>query len=143
MIVKEDCSRTFVIENLGRSRRQERRRRTGDPGRGGRRAGDGASSEVRATAEIHGRTVTYKLVHMAITLDHMRTVPVDLLKQRAQDFDRHAFALWALRDLVFEHLWLFPVDYRLKQAVCQSLQIPIRQVQGLDPRRKVVGNAGQ
>ncbi|NOT97056.1 MAG: hypothetical protein HOP00_12220 [Nitrospira sp.] len=79
-----------------------------------------------------------RLIELSTRLDHSGTVPDEQIKELAHEFKSSHLPLWILRGLVVEHFYLFPVEYRVKQRVCESLGIAYSQLQTADPSRKLL-----
>ncbi len=87
--------------------------------------------------EVLGPTLSAKLIDVAIRLDHFDAVPLDQIEGVARVVTKNLFTRRVLRDLVANHLYLFQVDYRAKQALGELLEIRTTDVRFLDnPSKK-------
>lgn len=82
-----------------------------------------------------------RLVELSTKLDHSGSVPDEQIKHLAHEFSGNHLPLWILRGLVAEHFYLFPVEYRVKQRVCEFLGISYSRLQISDPSRKLLPNS--
>ena len=65
------------------------------------------------------------LIDLAIKLDHFETFPINDIKKLYDEVHHNMFTSTVLRRMVVDHLYLFPVDRRLRQSVCAHLKIDI------------------
>jgi hypothetical protein len=65
----------------------------------------------------------FHLVDAAIQLDHFRQVPLSTLERLEQRVHQSPFAFKLLQKLVWERLYLFQVDYKLRRQLCDLFQI--------------------
>lgn len=77
------------------------------------------------------KTPAAQLVDMSIKLDTMK-FPLNDMKRARKDFKSSTFCDRLLSRLVVHYLYIFPTDERLKQQICQELNIPIMRVRGID-----------
>lgn len=69
--------------------------------------------------------VPYRLIDVAINLDHGSPVPRKKILELANDLGSNAFTMDVLRVIVWVNFYLFSVtrDYKTKQAICAKLNI--------------------
>ena len=72
-----------------------------------------------------------KLVDMSVKLDMIK-LPTKEVVNLNSELKGNIFATRLLRRLVVDHIYLFPTDYKTKQRICESLDIPIKQARGID-----------
>ena len=82
-----------------------------------------------------------RLVEISTRLDHSGEFPDDQIKILAHDMRSSHIPLWILRGLIVQHFYLFPVDYRKKQRVCEALGISYSRLQAADPSRKLISGS--
>jgi energy-coupling factor transporter ATP-binding protein EcfA2 len=90
----------------------------------------GAASLVR-TYERVSREATdpmSQLFDLAIRLDHFSPFPEKQLKLAVKTADSKPSPSNVLRLLVWRHLYLFPVEYRLRQQLCKQFDIKERHL---------------
>lgn len=68
-------------------------------------------------------SATMRLIELAIRLDHYKSFPLREVERLAEEFKRNAFSLSLVRFLVWNHCYLYPVEFQTKQSVCTTLQI--------------------
>lgn len=89
----------------------------------------GTEKVAQTFAEVvaEDKNPSVKLLDLTIRLDHYRHLPQAQIKGAAKDFASNQFAMSLMRYLVWHHFYLYPVDYKLKQEVCERLGISIEQ----------------
>lgn len=80
-----------------------------------------------------------ELIYLSLELDHGRGFPDNRIIRLAKTLEGNFFATSVLRDLVRLHFWLYPVDRRKKQRVCEKLEISYKKVVGTDPKKRMLG----
>jgi len=80
-----------------------------------------------------------RLIDTSIKLDHSGNFPDEHIKTLAHNLQKSPLAMWILRGLVMQHFYLFPVDFRTKQRVCETIGISYTRIQGLDSSKKLIG----
>jgi hypothetical protein len=80
-------------------------------------------------------TPAVSVVDAAIGLEQVR-LDADALARLYKDLDGKPFARLILQYLVVEHLYLFPVERRVRESLCKRLDIPIKQTRLLNPEQK-------
>jgi hypothetical protein len=87
--------------------------------------------EVRRACD----TNSVSLIDVSVQLDNVG-IPDDRLELLAKRFKDNIFCERLLRQMVVQHFYLFPTKETTKQKVCALLDIPIRNVRGLDVQSK-------
>lgn len=86
----------------------------------------------------------YKLVDVAIRLDHFEAFPDSEIASVARDLAAQGSEWGVLRRLVWRHLYLFPVEYRRRQQLCTDFRIHatplLLNAQGHEKRLESVKN---
>ena len=82
------------------------------------------------------------LVDTSIKLDHLADFPGRDAVHLGDILKGNPFSLSLLQRMVVQHLYLFPVPYKIKQSICDTLGISYRRFQATDPRRKLIGGPG-
>lgn len=80
--------------------------------------------------------ISIALIDLSIKLDHFRLFPATEVDAIAGMATKNTFATSLLRCLVRDHFYLYPVNYKIRQAVCQKLGITINDANMLTPRKK-------
>ena len=85
-----------------------------------------------------GEPLSARLIDVSIKLDHFPGFPYEEIKAIAHDTTRNHFTKRVLRDLVVNHLYLFNVDYRIRQKLSRKLGIQGTDKQYIaNPSKKV------
>ena len=71
--------------------------------------------------------ISIALIDLAIKLDHFDLFPGNDIKGLYDSVHGNVFTSTVLRSIVVGHLYLFPVDYRMRQSVCDHLKIKVSQ----------------
>lgn len=74
---------------------------------------------------------SFKLVDMSVKLDTL-TLPSKNVVKLSDELKNNFLCSRLLRRLVVHHIYLFPTDYKTKQRICEALDIPIKEVRGID-----------
>jgi hypothetical protein len=83
--------------------------------------------EVRESMD----TDAVALIDVSIAMDNVG-IPEDVLQDLAARLRGNIFGERLLRQIVVQHFYLFPSKEQMKQKVCALLDIPIRNLRGLD-----------
>ncbi|QYK47853.1 MAG: hypothetical protein KF838_13810 [Phycisphaeraceae bacterium] len=70
-------------------------------------------------------TPAYRLIDLAVRLDNFTVFPSTEVRDIGKDFKDKFFPMMLARDLVWYHLHLFKVKYRIKQEACERLDIKL------------------
>jgi predicted MPP superfamily phosphohydrolase len=68
-------------------------------------------------------TTAMRLIDAAIRLDHFKQIQVADLEALLASLGNNSFAVSLLRDLVWDRLYLFPVDFKIRQRLCAAFGI--------------------
>ncbi len=79
-----------------------------------------------------------KLIDLSVKLDYFSKFPMPETEALATELEHRVFARALLRDLVWFHLYLFPVDYKTKQRACGLLNIKVMAGALFNPNVKVL-----
>lgn len=66
-----------------------------------------------------------RLIRYAIELQHEKHVDVDKVRKLASDFENNGPCLRILKELLVQHVYMFPVGYKKKQQLAEILKIPL------------------
>ena len=81
----------------------------------------------RETLERAGAPLPVRVIDYAIKLDHFARFPKAELERIMEDIKKNPFALRLLRDLTADYLYLFPVDFRARQYIGDTLNIKVNE----------------
>lgn len=76
---------------------------------------------------IVGSALTYRLVGVASRLSYPGTVPANEIERLSKDLQSNPFGFTLLQGLVANHLYMFPVEYSLRQRLAQAVNIDLKQ----------------
>ena len=77
---------------------------------------------------------SYQLIDMSIKLDFINSFPIDDIKVLRNDFTGNTIALNLLRRLVINYIYMFPTSYKMKQQVCNYLDISMDSQRAIDSK---------
>jgi hypothetical protein len=83
-------------------------------------------AEVRQSMD----TNAVALIDVSVQLDNLG-IPDEILEELSKRFNGNIFCERLLRQIVVQHLYLFPTKETTKQKVCSLLDIPIRNLNSL------------
>lgn len=77
---------------------------------------------------------SYKIIDLAIKLDHLPSLPISEIDQLVNDtkFNSNFLPKFLVQNLVFNHLTLFSTDFKEKQQIFDKLQIKIGALRKAD-----------
>ncbi len=71
--------------------------------------------------DLVGNSLATRLVNLSIRLDHVSGFPEDVVTRIKRDCEKNAAAFRTLQFLVIEHIYIFGLDYKIKQRVSHLL----------------------
>ena len=80
--------------------------------------------------------VAIDLINTSIKLDHFKNFPFDESVKLYADLRKNPFTSSILRRMVRDHLYLYPVDYDVRQSICAKLDIVSTDPKMLSTARK-------
>jgi hypothetical protein len=85
----------------------------------------GTEKVAQTLAEVHSKdeNISIKIIDLSIRLDHFELFPRAQIEDVAKLFSDNYFAMSLIRVMVWNHLYLFPIDYQNKQFSYEKLQI--------------------
>jgi len=72
------------------------------------------------------------MINISITMDFGFTFPITKVNKIKEKYGHHHLVLDLLRKLAINYLYMFPVDYKEKQQICTSLDIPMETQRYID-----------
>ena len=81
--------------------------------------------EIFREVSDHRVPTSISLVNLSIKLDHFRNFPVRDILQIYDKVHKNLFTSTIIREMVVQHLYLFPVSYGSRQRVCDRMAIKI------------------
>ncbi|WP_353064463.1 hypothetical protein RBB77_01710 [Tunturibacter psychrotolerans] len=98
--------------------------------------------ELEATYEdvsaLRDDSLPNRLIQLSIRLDHFERFPKNEIEKLANDLEKNVFTYQTLRDLVLNHLYLFPTEHSLQQWSGQLLNFKVNTSQILGSSRKML-----
>ena len=82
--------------------------------------------EVYDELEEDSPTPAIQLINQAITLQFKRQLDLKKLNQLNEEFKSNPTCARILKEIVVQHMYMFPVDYRDKQKLSQTLKLAVR-----------------
>jgi len=99
--------------------------------------GSKEASEIYDELEKTEDTPATMLLNRAISMHYQKELDVDEITKTAIHFSDNAVCSRILRELVIQHTYMFPVNYREKAQLAESLNISIQGQRLLDRQTKV------
>jgi hypothetical protein len=98
--------------------------------------------ELEATyddvADLRQNSLPNRLIQLSIRLDHFERFPKKDIEVLAGELEKNVFSYQTLRDLVINHLYLFPADYGIQQWSGQLLNFKVNTPQVLGGANKLL-----
>ena len=73
-----------------------------------------------------------QLIDISIKLDFYKAFPSNDIKKLKEKISNDFLPLTVLKRMVINHLYMFPVDYKDKQKICNMLEIPMKTQRAID-----------
>ncbi|MEE4071383.1 TIR domain-containing protein [Pseudomonas viridiflava] len=98
-----------------------------------------AEEIYKAIEKLHP-TPAIKLINQAIELGFHKKLDHAVLDSLANEFKGNVVCARILKEIVIQHIYMFPVDYRDKQKISACLDLPMDklQLQDLDKKTKML-----
>lgn len=98
------------------------------------------AEEIYRAIELENPTPAIKLINQAIELDFHKKIDHEALGRLANEFRGNVVCDRILKEIVVQHIYMFPVEYRDKQKISACLDLPIEklQLQGLNKKAKML-----
>ncbi len=102
-----------------------------------------ASRNWKATydevAALRDNSLPSRLIQLSIRLDHFDGFPKKDIEGLAKELEKNVFTYQTLRDLVINHLYLFPTEYAIQQWSGQTLKFKVKTPQVRGSSTKMLG----
>lgn len=93
--------------------------------------------EIYKILKEKNKTPAYSLIYQAIDLRfNNRSLDIQTLKETYQAIDTSPVCVRILRELVIQHIYMFPVDFRKKQQLSSMLKLDIQQQTLMDKNKR-------
>jgi hypothetical protein len=87
------------------------------------------AEEIYHSIEKDMPTPAIKLINQAITLDFHKKIDFKTLGELVDEFKGNAVCDRILKEIVVQHVYMFPVDYKDKQKISSCLTVPMEKLQ--------------
>lgn len=77
---------------------------------------------------------SYQLIDVSIKLDFNKSIPIDDIRALKNEFTGNTIALNLLRRFVINYMYMFPTTYKMKQQVCDCLEISMDSQRAIDSK---------
>lgn len=94
------------------------------------------AEEIYHAIELKSPTPAIKLINQAIELDFHKKINHETLAQLANDFEGNIVCDRILREIVVQHIYMFPVEYKDKQKISATLGLSMEKLQLQDLNKK-------
>lgn len=95
------------------------------------------AEEIYKSLEDEISSPAIKIINQAITLDFHKKIDFKALGELADEFKGNAVCDRILKEIVMQHVYMFPVDYKDKQKISSCLNVPMERLQLQDVNKKV------
>jgi len=95
--------------------------------------------EIYDQLEEQEATPAVMLLNRAISMHYKKVLDIDEIKNTARDLSGNAVCSRIFRELVIQHTYMFPVDYKEKQMLSEILDISVHR-QRISDRQKETKN---
>jgi hypothetical protein len=96
--------------------------------------------DTYASIRAETQTNAVELIHTSLHLDQFASFPQKMVEDLGKRLDGQLLPMSILKNLVVNHFHLFPVDYRIRQTICDRLGISYTRLQRTNPRARLVAN---
>ncbi|HCD1470866.1 TPA: toll-Interleukin receptor, partial [Enterobacter hormaechei] len=79
------------------------------------------------------------LLKQAIQLQFKRKMDVDTIAYTVSQLQGNPVCIRILKEMIIQHVYMFPVDYRDKQRIDAMLELSVKQQQLMDSKRRLKG----
>jgi hypothetical protein len=83
------------------------------------------------------QTPAFSLIKLSIELQHKRVLDVKSIEATKQQLDSNPVCIRILKEMVIQHIYMFPVEYRTQQQLASLLGISVKGQQKMN--RKLLG----
>jgi hypothetical protein len=87
--------------------------------------GSKEASEIYAALEGNENTPAYILIKLAIELQFTRVLNITTIEQTLEKLKNNAVCSRILKEIVIQHIYMFPVEYQIKQKLSELLNITV------------------
>lgn len=95
--------------------------------------------EIYDTLEENEGTPSVLLLNEAISMHYSKTLNIEKIKAASQELRSNPVCFRILREMVIQHTYMFPVEYKVKQQLSKVLGISVKGQRLLDRRTEGKG----
>jgi hypothetical protein len=99
--------------------------------------GSKEAAEIYGQLEEKEKTPAYTLINQSIEFQFKRILDVSSVEKTAGKLKHNPVCLRILKEMVIQHIYMFPVEYKAKQQLSELLEISVQQQRFMD--RKKIG----
>ena len=99
--------------------------------------GSKEADEIYDELEKNTPTPAIQLINQAITLQFKKKLDFKKLNQLNKQFRSNPICRRILKQIVMQHIYMFPVNYRDKQKLSETLKLPMQTQRLMDKQEKV------
>ena len=93
--------------------------------------------EIYKVLKEKNPTPAYSLIYQAIDLRfNNRSLDIQALKETYDSIDTSPVCVRVLRELVIQHIYMFPVDFRKKQQLSSMLKLDVQKQTLMDKNKR-------
>lgn len=89
--------------------------------------GSREAEQIYKNIEDKTPTPAIKLINQAISLQFSKNMDMKLLGGLSEEFSKNPTCERLLKEIVIQHIYMFPVDYKQKQQIAEILKIPVAE----------------
>lgn len=101
--------------------------------------GSKEAAEIYAALEGKENTPAYILINLAIELQFTRVLNITTIEQTLEKLKSNAVCSRILKEIVIQHIYMFPVDYQIKQQLSELLEITVMGQRLMDQKKAKKG----
>lgn len=101
--------------------------------------GSKEASEIYAALEGKENTPAYMLINLAIELQFTRVLSITTIEETLEKLKNNAVCTRILKEIVIQHIYMFPVDYQIKQKLSELLKITVMGQRLMDQKKAKKG----
>ncbi len=97
--------------------------------------GSKEAAEIYTALEDSEKTPAYTLINLAIELQFTRVLNISTLEQTLEKLKNNAVCSRILKEIVIQHIYMFPVEYQIKQKLSELLDITVLGQRLMDQKK--------
>jgi len=97
--------------------------------------GSKEATEIYSALEEQEKTPAYTLINQSIELQFKRILDVNSIEKTSEKLKNNPVCLRILKEMVVQHIYMFPVEYKTKQQLSELLGISVKQQRLMDNKK--------